>query len=279
MDMRAPSSPANPATQAVASAIVQGHLGELVQGQLNGALALVTLPCHKVQVQARLADRPSLLPLVTRMAARLGQPDAAVEILANVPAGCGAGVSTASALATLRLLVPNLSPEVESAHLLAVEGAVDPLAFTANPPRIWASRRAETMAILPEFPMLVAVGGFDGPGQQTNPADLNFPDMAEAFALLHHPSPENIGRAASLSALANQQRNPRPNWAAAQALAAETGALGIAVAHTGAALSLLFTPDAPGIPRAQAGLAALGLIHVMRFAFGGRAPMLGDDEH
>jgi len=279
MDMRTPSSPANPATQAVALAVVQGHMGELVQGRLNDALALVTLPYHKVRVRARLADRPSDLPLVARMVARLGQPDAAVEIMANVPAGCGAGVSTASALATLRLLAPNLSPEAENAHLLAVEGAVDPLAYATNPPRIWASRRAKTLAILPTFPALVAVGGFDGPGQQTDPTDLNFPDMAAAFELLHRPTPENIGRAASLSALANQQRNPRPNWAAAQALAAETGALGIAVAHTGAALSLLYMPGTPGISRAQAGLAALGLTHVMRFAFGGSTPMLGDDEH
>jgi len=275
MDMRAPSSPTAPATQARAIVTVRGHMGELVQGRLAGVVALVTLPCDQVLVTARFAPGATASPLAERMAARLRPVhDGKIEIGANVPAGCGAGVSTASALASLRLLSPGLSAEIESAHLLAVEGAVDPLAFAANPPRIWASRRAETLEILPDFPPMVAVGGFDGPGQRTNPEDLDFPDMAEAFDLLRHPTPENIGRAANLSAMANQTRNPRPNWAAAQHLAAETGALGIAVAHTGSALSLLFMPDAPGIATAQSALTNLGLTHVMRFAFGGAAPML-----
>lgn len=279
MDMRAPSSPAFPATQARGPVSVCGHLGEIVQGKWQGELALVTLPCDQVRVTARFAPGASNSALVARMAARLGPVhDSMIDVSTNVPAGCGAGISTASALASLRLMSPGLTPEVESAHLLAVEGAVDPLAFPASPPRIWASRRAVTLAVLPAFPELIAVGGFDGPGHRTNPDDHDFPDMTEAFTLLHTPTPQSIGRAASLSASANQSRNPRPNWAAAQRLMAETGALGIAVAHTGSALSLLFTPKADGISRAEAGLHALGLSHVMRVAFGGPGPMLAGDE-
>ncbi|MEX0970764.1 MAG: propanediol utilization protein [Paracoccaceae bacterium] len=256
-----------PATQARVARVC-GHLGELVQGRFGagGPLALVTLPCDGVEVHARFG--PNTSPLAAIMAARLGHDNAQISVEANVPPGCGAGVSTATLLATLRLLAPGLSAEAESAHLLAVEGAVDPLAFAPAPPRIWASRRAQTLELLPVFPRMVVVGGFDGPGQLTNPADENFPDMSAAFALLRLPTPARIGQAASISALANQQRNPRPNWGAAQELAAETGALGIAVAHTGAALSLLFAPGAAGIGRAQAGLDALGLSHVMRFEFG-----------
>ncbi|UPH72316.1 propanediol utilization protein [Abyssibius alkaniclasticus] len=270
MEICAPSSPARPATQA-RGALVFGHMGELVQGRLgkDGPLALVTLPCTRVRVRARFGDGTP--PLAAAMATRLGHKGAAIAIDANVPPGCGAGISTATLLATLRLLAPGLSAEADSAHMLAVEGAVDPLAFAPSPPRIWASRQAQTLEILPAFPPLVAVGGFDGPGQVTDPADDNFPDMSAAFALLRSPTPANIGQAARLSAEANQQRNPRPNWAAVQNIARQTGALGIAVAHTGSAISLLFVPGAVGLDRAQSGLSALGLSHVMRFAFGGGA--------
>lgn len=267
MEICAPSSSARPATQA-RGALVFGHMGELVQGRMGkgGPLALVTLPCTRVRVRARFGDGTP--PLAAAMAARLDHKGAAIAIDANVPPGCGAGISTATLLATLRLLAPGLSPEADSAHMLAVEGAVDPLAFAPSPPRIWASRMAQTLEILPVFPRLVAVGGFDGPGQVTNPADGNFPDMSEAFALLRKASPAHIGQAASLSAKANQQRNPRPNWVAVQNIARQTGALGVAVAHTGSAISLLFEPGAVGIDGAQSGLAALGLSHVMRFEFG-----------
>lgn len=256
-----------------AQARVTGHMGELVQGRLgpDGPLALVTLPCARVGAVARwqAGATPDHQPaLAARMAARLGM-GGRLRVRANVPAGCGAGMSSATALAALRAMLPGLTHAQENAHLLAVEGAVDPLVFAAAPPRIWASRAAQTLALLPAFPAMIAVGGFDGPGQATDPADLDFPDMSAAFDMLRQPTRARIGRAATLSAQANQSRNPRAHWQAALVLMAQTGAVGIAVAHTGSALSLLFAPDAPGIAAARDGLAGLGLTHVMIFGFGG----------
>ena len=256
---------------------VAGHLGELVQGRLGdgGPVALVTLPCPALTAEATFSPdaRGSIvasMPLAGRAASvaaqAIGRGDlsGSVRMATAMPPGGGAGSSTACALAAMRAVSASagaaLSPETESALLLEVEGAVDPLAFPPHPPRLWASRRAETIETLPPLPPLWVAGAFDGPSLRTDPEDDAFPDMSEAFDRLRRAlavgDPAALGAAATLSARANQTRNPKPRWGAAEALAAEKGALGVAVAHTGSAVALLF--GAEGEARARSAATALG---------------------
>ncbi|MEM9012015.1 MAG: propanediol utilization protein [Pseudomonadota bacterium] len=270
-----------------AEARVACHLGELVQGRLgpSGPVALVTLPCPALSVRAHFvpSERDGLHtedPLARRVAEaaahHLDQPHLSgnLTVAAEAPMGGGAGVSTATGLATLRAIARSigatLTAEEESALLLSIEGATDPLAFPATPPRLWAPREARTLEILPPLPAMTIVGGFDGPGQRTDPADTAFPDATELFAALRHGrDPAAIAKAATASAVANQARNPKPHWAELNAIAAAEGALGIAVAHTGSAVALLFPP---GHPPPLEPLQRLGLRQIVAWTLEDAAP-------
>ncbi|MEM7496629.1 MAG: hypothetical protein AAF371_01400 [Pseudomonadota bacterium] len=52
------------------------------------------------------------------------------------------------------------------------------------------------------------------------------------------------------------------------AIAARHGALGIAVAHTGSAVGLLFAPGSASIPAARSALKTLGATGIRRFRIG-----------
>ena len=135
---------------------------------------------------------------------------APLTVATTMPPGGGAGSSTASALAAMRAVLAAanaaMTPERESALLLAVEGAVDPLAFPSSPLRLWASRRAETVEVLPPPPPLWVAGAFDGPGSRTDPADDAFPDMAETVEQLRQALA--AGDAAALGAAATASARP-----------------------------------------------------------------------
>lgn len=269
------------------------HWGELVQGRLGpgGPLALVTLPCPALRAEAWFEPGGRHLraeePLFARAAAaalaqlgRSGQGGGRVTVKAAAPPGGGAGWSTATILAVIRAVAAacaaTMTPEVESRIALSVEGAVDPLAFPADAPRLWAPREARTLAALAPPPPMRIAGAFDGPGVATDPADLDFPDMAAAFTQLREAFAAGdaalAATAATRSAEANLRRNPKPRWSAVQAIARQTGALGVAAAHTGSAVALLFAPDDQAAAwRACDALAAAGLSQARAFDLVGPA--------
>jgi uncharacterized protein involved in propanediol utilization len=109
-----------------------------------------------------------------------------------------------------------------------------------------------------------AAGLEENPGRRTasaTPSDLDVRRLAErlgeAFAARDLAA---IGAVATLSAEADQAANPKPHWAELRALAAATGALGVAVSHSGSAVALLFAPDAAqDARRARDALREIGL--------------------
>lgn len=270
-----------------AHARVHGHCGELLQGRLGpgGPVALVTLPWPELEARAWFAPSPCAPLLVRVKAPGAHDPQVAKKaaraalsalgragwggrlILANpAPVGGGAGSSSMDALAAIRAVAAafgvRFGASQEAALSLQAEGAVDPLMHDA--PVLFASREGRVLAMLPPAPKLLVVGGFDGPGRETAsaaPSDLDVTDLAagltRAFA---DRDLEEIGRVATFSAEADQAQNPKPHWAEIMALAKETGALGVAVSHSGSAVALLFEPGESGAARAAlAGLAEIGV--------------------
>lgn len=262
-----------------------GHFGELMQGRIgpHGPLALISLPCPVLSVTGFRVQNQGLAVhgagqrLLTAARARaflhqLGLPVRGRFILrASMPVGGGAGASTAALVALARAAGWVGAAGDLARACLAVEGATDPLMFTAAERMLWASRRAALLEDLPALPPFEVIGGFFGPGQRTDPADGRFPDIADLLpdwrqAAVSGDLPR-LARLAATSArrtlsLRGTETDPIPS------LADRLGALGYVIAHTGAARGLIF---APGAAPAHVGTALrdAGLRGVVRFRAGG----------
>lgn len=296
--MRPPSPPilrvrqaraAGPRAQVAGEAT--GHFGELLQGRLGprGPVALVTLPCPLMRARARLRVQwgAPLLggPILSRAAIRVWAPGLGgrLELDCAAPPGVGAGSSTLLGLAALRAAEaarvsarpgPPLTARAAAATLRALEGAVDPLMLPRPGDALWASRRAEILGVAPPGPSMTVVGGIAGPGRRTDPADDDFADVADLWTALR--AARRAGDLAALGAIAaesarrNQARRPLPGFDDVAVLGEKLGAAGVAAAHTGSTLALLFAPRAPGLEAAPKALRALGLAGVITFGIGAR---------
>ena len=271
---------------------VSGHFGELLQGRLgaDGPLALVTLPAAGLRVTARFTPGPFALHctggerviLPAQAAAILraltGRPGGRLRVASDAPAGGGAGSSTAALLAVAAACAaasgrPLPRPEALARLCHGLEGATDPLMHPAPGRLLWAPRAARTLAVMPPLPPFQVVGGFLGRGQPTDPVDLDFADISDLAAAW--PAAAARGDLPGLAALStesarrNAARRGGSPLGPLLALARRLGALGIAVAHTGAARALLFPPDAPVGEPTLAALRGLGLRRLHRFRLAG----------
>jgi len=257
---------------------VPGHWGELLQGRLGpqGPLALVSLPTPVTAVVATLRAAPpppdgsDLPPGGARLLAALGlaRPPHCLALDYGVPRGGGAGSSTAALVALARLAGWQGAPEVLARACVAAEGASDPLMFPDPSRLLFASRRGRVLAALPALPGVEVLGGFLGPGRPTDPADLDFPDIADLAAAWGQGG--DAARMAGLAAESARRTLARrgPAGDPTPGLARDLGALGWAIAHTGSARALLFAPGRLP-PEAAARLAAEGLDGLQRFRVGG----------
>lgn len=293
-----------------------GHFGEWLQGRLwpGEPVALVTLACPSHGVRATLAA--SAPPGIDGIEGFLDTSEARrflaafacelpgrVRLTADLPPGSGAGMSTAALVALARVL--GAAEARLPAACLAAEGATDPLMYSAPDALLWAPRRAVALRALSRPPAAEIVGGLLGPPERTDPADTNFPNIADlaadwvsaltsdhttralardrrygrAFAEGEIRAPgrargdgQGAGRLAYLARIASESaarttalRGPRDD--PTPALAARLGALGHARAHTGPARALIFPPgEAPA--GAEAALRGAGYACVLRFRTG-----------
>lgn len=257
---------------------VAGHFGELIQGRIGaqGPLALISLPCPAVWVECGTdIVEPDCLIGPNRFRALchaldLPLPAQRPNLIATMPPGGGAGSSTAGLVALARVLGYAGTPE-HLAHICAqVEGASDPLMFPKAERLLFAPREGRVLQVLPALPRFEVLGGFFGPVQQTNPADVAFPDVADLLiAWRRDMDLTTMAALASTSARRTlQMRGPRRD--PTEGLAKALGAVGWIIAHTGNARGLIFEPGA--IPAdAKAQLHAAGFQGVLSFAAGGAA--------
>ena len=264
---------------------IAGHFGELLQGRLgaDGPVALVTLPCPELAVTGTFRPGPGFG--VHGRGQRLITPDRARSFLqalglvprgrfllrAAMPVGGGAGASTAALVALARLAGSDAAPEVVARACIAAEGASDPTMFARPERLLWASRQGRVLDRTPALPRFEVVGGFLGPMRRTDPADQAFADIGDLWPRWRRAV--DAGDLAALAGLSGEaarrtlaRRGPAEDptgW-----LARRLGALGHAIAHTGAARALLFAPGT--VPEDWAAcLRAAGLRGLIRFRAGG----------
>lgn len=270
---------------------VPGHFGELLQGRLgpSGPVTLITLPAPQPVVSLTAIPAPAFsLHFVTghrpvdpdmarRFLRRSGPlPRAHLAIRSHIPPGSGAGVSTAVLLGLSRLRrrlnrQPTLSPEAEARHLIAAEGASDPLMFTHPARRLWASRAGQSLAALPAPPPLDIVGGLSGPPVATDPSDTRFADISDLVAAWPEAtnSAEAVATLTTEAALRSTALRGGSSLDSLQEIAKQTGGLGLSIAHTGSARAILFRPGEGLQSEAARRLRALGLTGITRFRMQG----------
>ena len=255
---------------------VSRHFGALVQGRIgpSGPVALVTLPCPVLWAEVRVAPskgfsvcQPSRVVAPARVHRLIGalglRARGKFHLSLNMPAGGGAGASTAALMAQAAAVEPLAIVQA----VLAEEGASDPLLFAAPERVLWASRRGRVLADLPALPRFEVLGGFFSPGQRTDPGDHDFPDISDLLAEWPGADLATMARLTSHSArrtlaLRGPQGDPT------EALARRQNALGFTIAHTGAARGLIFPPGS--VPKATAAdLRAQGFSRITRFRCGG----------
>jgi len=258
---------------------VAGHFGEWIQGCRGDSVVLVTLTCPEKGVTASWQDADDLAlddpaGLLNRaragaFLAALRRPERGlIRIAPDLPAGIGAGMSTAALVALAR--AAGAEEDQIAGACLAIEGAVDPIMLPAPDATLWASRKGVALAPLPGPPRADILGALWGPPLRTDPLDTAFPvvdDLISAWAA--GPDLPEAARLASLSAeRTTDLRGPADDRTAR--LVRRLGALGWARAHTGSARALIFRPGA--IPRgAEAALRDAGFAHVFRFSTGQRS--------
>ncbi|MGV8950582.1 MAG: propanediol utilization protein [Cypionkella sp.] len=264
---------------------IAGHFGELLQGRLgpDGPVVLVTLPCSALTVTAAATTAAQLT--IHGAGQRLLTPARARDFLghlgltlrcrvilrATMPAGGGAGASTAALVALALLAGWQGAPETLAQACLAAEGATDPLMFAAPERLLWASRHAQRLADLPALPRFEVIGGFFGSLQRTDPADTRFADISDLIPQWTAAAGDlpRLADLASQSAVRNLALRGAQTSSLAS-LAADLGALGHVIAHTGAARGLIFARGQIP-PQARTALIAAGGRQVVQFAAGGRA--------
>jgi uncharacterized protein involved in propanediol utilization len=253
---------------AMMTVIVQGHFGEYLQGRVgqDGPVALITVPCGKTGLQARLDHgngdtSHSACDLLSSLGLAGGKK---IIVSFLSPPGAGTGISTAKLIAAARLHGWQGSPDQLMAACVAQEGASDPLAF-AHPERLlWASREARILGRMPALPAHDIVGGYFGPPQATDALDTNFPDVSDiARAWREARRLEQFATLASESARrCLRLRGPADD--PTEGLAESLGAAGFLIAHTGSARGLIFPKDQ--VPSgAISRLEAAGLSGVLQF--------------
>jgi len=258
---------------------VAGHFGEWIQGCLGETVALVTMSCPVKGAAANWQDTTHLT--VNDPEGVLGRDRAAaflqalhlparglIRMAPDLPAGAGAGMSTAALVALARAAGAE-DDRIAKACLL-VEGAVDPLMHPTPDRVLWSPRQAETLGPLPMPPIAGILGGLWGPPVRTDPLDKHFPCVDDLIAAwTSGPDLPEAARLASLSAeRTTALRGPVGD--PTERLAKQLGALGWARAHTGSARALIFPPG--GVPgTGETALRAAGFSHVFQFTTGASA--------
>lgn len=290
-----------PAARRNKTATAIGHAGEILQGAFRGADGihrfLCSLPAPTLVSRAEIVPTPgqslSVDPAWAWKALRAArllveseldrEPECQVRIVSNIPVAKGCGSSTADVVATLRALRFYLRSPLDETALarLAVraEGASDGPALPF--PAIFRHREGEVEEALPGgFPPMQVMVADAQPESTVTTLTLALPRYSDgqlgAFGDLRrrlrlaflNADAAGIGEIASASARLNQPYLPKPRLEEIIEMVERGGGYGVAAAHSGTALALLFPPSAPDgwKARARAQLADFGMPLLTEFA-------------
>jgi uncharacterized protein involved in propanediol utilization len=258
------------------------HVGEILQGVFyshDGLLlhGVVSLPCPILDSTATFyltgACHVGVLPpskIKARRAAEatLGYLEISVGgdlvIDSDIPIERGWGSSTADVVSSIRAVAACIGRELSSdeiAHLaVSAEGASDGVMFGSQAV-LYANEDGRVLEdYCGMFPPLEILA-LDFGGENVNTLAIRRPlytdyetrifcELRKSLrCAIEHQSPELLANVATMSALINQRHRPSCGFSICSKVYRRFGALGVAVAHSGQVLALMFNPSDPGIER------------------------------
>ncbi len=289
-------------------AIQSSHWGEIIQGPTrdkrgNVRTALITLPrADKVAVaefHLKAGRQINVFPSWKQRsldAARLvldnyeiGDCGGDLLVLDNIPAGKGAGGSSANVIAAIAAAAAAagiwISREEVQRTAFEVEGASDPLALgSGRATAVYGSRSGEVVEwVSSPLPRMECLGFVTDPdaivltsglvGRENYSADeiASFRQILRvAKRGIEARRVDLIAEAATESALLNQQRVVTRRLGDVLLIAKEAGAKGISVSHSGVVASAIFDPGTPDLASrtnwASACLRGIGAADVRPFS-------------
>ena len=258
-----------------AAARAPGTCGELVQGMIDGVNFLVTCPINQfalASVTLTVADRRGSGSTVvgvenlpkTRQAVALalerlaagpgvGGLHAKVSVTNPIPRGKGMGSSSADICAAVWATGKAGGVEFPPATIAEIALAVEPTDGVMFPGIAWFDHRngqiAETLGTPPPMEVIVIDRGGQVDTLEFNRIDRgeHWRSVADATAAalelvregIRRGDPELVGRGATISARAGRPDDSAPWVERASDFAAEIGAVGVNVAHSGTVVGIL----------------------------------------
>ncbi len=257
------------------------HCGEILQGVFFDKMGrlhrgLITLPCPDLSTTANFTpagDEISVFPpskVKAAAAARrtldylgLYEYGGKLTLSSNIPVGLGMGSSTSDIVSTINAVANAFRKKLsqETVAKLAVESEVasDSIMFT-EAVVLFAQREGVVLEHLgAQLPPLAILCVNTAPAQTVD--TVSFPPARytawemEAFRSLLAMARKAIltgdvsliGRVASASARINQRFLPKPMFSEIEKIAADNGAVGIQVAHSGTVAGLMFDARSPNV--------------------------------
>jgi uncharacterized protein involved in propanediol utilization len=277
--------------------------GELFQGQIEDEnnqrrRCLLSLPCNAMYSHAVLRPDTSgslrVTPSHKRKACRVVELTLAhlnvsgvggeISIDSAVPEAKGCGSSTADCIAAANAAADAVNRSLSEDELarLVVEAEVASDNFMFRRAVLFAHREGVVLEDYAKHLPKVEILGVDtAPSSFVEtliypPAVYSWRQLqsfvALTSALRRAVCKQDIyllGRVATASANINQEFLPKPLFPEIRMLAERTGALGVAVAHSGTVLSILLDPADESlefkIDQLRAGLNKLGILQILRF--------------
>ncbi|MBI2866986.1 MAG: GHMP kinase [Chloroflexi bacterium] len=246
-----------------------GTCGELVQGQADGlrfhvscpielySVVTVTLTYGTPYIDAPPGKEKAKAAVAATLSYMVLSCGAMLSIESALPPGKGMASSTADVAGAVWATAQAAGRSLSTAEMARLAVSIEPTNGTLFPGlTLFDHREGKAVDLLGEPPPLAVLAlDFGGTvdsvafNQQDIAAQLaaNEPATREALALLRDGLRRQdcglIGRAATMSAQANQVILLKPQLDDVIAFARETGAYGVCAAHSGTVLGLLVSPE------------------------------------
>jgi L-threonine kinase len=261
-----------------------GTCGELVQGTVNGVNFLVTCPVDlysvvevtlqpgRNKINVNVTNR-KVEEAVARTLAFFGAENytAVVRVDSSLPVGKGMASSTADITAACVATAQALKRQISPDDIAGIALAIEPTDGIMYPGLVLfdhvAGRMFRSLGMPPEIKILIIDPGGTVDTEQFNARD-NLPELNRqkehtvCQALKHTEEglaagdPHKIGRAATMSALANQHIIFKPELAGIIKIAESCRALGVNTAHSGTVIGILYHEDLTDVENLKDILAA-----------------------
>ncbi|AJD43854.1 propanediol utilization/coumermycin biosynthesis PduX-related protein (plasmid) [Rhizobium gallicum bv. gallicum R602sp] len=257
-----------------------GTFGELLQGQLPiGSFPgdpnfLVTMPialfarAHFMPIEG--TQSVSVYPshklkakrLAENLVLALGVSGGTLLLQSELPEGKGLASSSADLVATARSIASCFKRKVRTSLIEKLMAEIEPSDGVMYPGAVaYQQRSCSLLSFLGQMPPFAIVGFDEGGTVETVDYDQRRGEISASQRTQYHELLERaqtaisqadtaaVGSIATASALLHQERAPKEHLNSMLKACADTGALGVIVAHSGTMIGILLDRLAPDFPR------------------------------